>query len=303
MRLDDSHEAPVNSRGFTLVEMLVAALVATIVAAALASVAISGHAAFQRSLAAGELTARARAALHILMTDLRNAGTGVMIDGGAGAPMTQAIAVALPARSLEDPRLADPFTAVTITRAAEGGGQSVLREAAAAGSTSLAIDSERPCFLQHGACGFVAGDLALLYDALGGEFVSIAAVNATTGMLTTGAPLARAFESGAIVAAVRRTTYGIRAQPDGSNRLVRISTAGAEQPLIDHVTTFRLALAPAGADPRTARRIDLLFRIEAAAGHLRGPAGVLFQRGGTAATPHHWVRDLELSASVALRHW
>jgi hypothetical protein len=56
------------------------------------------------------------------------------------------------------------------------------------------------------------------------------------------------------------------------------------------------------ADLFRVRRIDVRVRVEAQSAMLRGPAGLLFSRGGTSRTsPLRWVRDREFEFGVALR--
>lgn len=52
------------------------------------------------------------------------------------------------------------------------------------------------------------------------------------------------------------------------------------------------------ADLFRVRRVDLRLRVEAASARLRGPAGLMFSRGGH-GRPTSWVPDLELHVSIA----
>jgi hypothetical protein len=53
------------------------------------------------------------------------------------------------------------------------------------------------------------------------------------------------------------------------------------------------------ADLLRVRRVDVVIRVEAALDALRGPAGVLFSRPGTASA--RFVPDREAKVSIALR--
>lgn len=53
------------------------------------------------------------------------------------------------------------------------------------------------------------------------------------------------------------------------------------------------------ADLFRIRRVDVRLRVEAASARLRGPAGLLFARGGH-GRPSSWVQDLELRATISL---
>ena len=48
------------------------------------------------------------------------------------------------------------------------------------------------------------------------------------------------FDAGAVVASAVTTTYGLRPESDGSQRLVRTSTGGVEQPVLQHVVGFEV---------------------------------------------------------------
>ena len=56
------------------------------------------------------------------------------------------------------------------------------------------------------------------------------------------------------------------------------------------------------ADLLRVRRIGVTLRVQAAAASLRGPAGVLFRRGGTAASAARYVQDLEVHLDIAPRN-
>jgi hypothetical protein len=77
-------------------------------------------------------------------------------------------------------------------------------------------------------------------------------------------------------------------------------TAGTEQPMLDHLVMFDIAVR--GSDPLHPRLVDITLRVEAPSAAMRGPAGRFFTRPGTAARPSLWVPDVELKAAVALRN-
>lgn len=56
------------------------------------------------------------------------------------------------------------------------------------------------------------------------------------------------------------------------------------------------------ADLLRVRRVGVTLRVQAAAASLRGPAGVLFRRGGTAASAARYVPDLEVHFDIAPRN-
>jgi hypothetical protein len=219
------------------------------------------------------------------------------------------------------------------------------------------------------------------------ELMTLASVDLARQQVTPAAPLSAAYAAGAVLVAVDVNRFELRAQPDGSQSLVRITDGGATQPIIDGVASLEIEawgeaaapslrwdgveswasygpkpLPPSSRDPyggfaagetcvsiydegepRTRllslgetgalvplapedlddgpwcpgnmdglrydadlfrlRRVDLRMRVEVLSATLRGPAGVLFRRGGSAAhAPIRWVPDRLVTMSVALRN-
>ena len=105
--------------------------------------------------------------------------------------------------------------------------------------------------------------------------------------------------------AFRLDATGLRQVPrlsllgDGSQALVRLTatqlTDGPWCP--DDTNPHRY-----DADLLRIRRIAVTIRLEAAASALRGPAGVLFSRGGTSRIARRWVADQEVRIDVAPRN-
>ena len=86
---------------------------------------------------------------------------------------------------------------------------------------------------------------------------------------------------------------------DGSTTLVRLTasqlTDGPWCP--DDTNPHRY-----DADLLRIRKISVTLRVEAALAALRGPAGVLFSRGGTSAAADRWLPDREIRLDVAPRN-
>ncbi len=89
-----------------------------------------------------------------------------------------------------------------------------------------------------------------------------------------------------------------RLAPLGAGGLVRLHPADLDDgPWCEG----EWSATPFDADLFRVRRIDLRLRVEAQAAMLRGSAGTLFARGGTAvASPLRWVPDREMTVSVAI---
>ena len=238
-----------SARGFTLVELLVAAALALAVSMVVVALSLGMGKAFDSSIATTDLTARARAVLAALSAELRDAGSGVVV----GAPLQDLpdiVPLVLPRRSLAEAALAEPFTAITIVRAT--GAQGSLRDALPAGSALVPLDPAAPSRGQDGTAGFRTGDTAMILDRSRADPIAITGVDPASWTLTTSTPVRVSFAPGAIVAGIEYTTYGLRADAAGNLRLVRRTGGGAEQPLVDYVTRFEIALWGIADPPRPA---------------------------------------------------
>jgi hypothetical protein len=285
-----------NSRGFSFVELLVAAALALLVAGALFTTAAPMKAIISRSLEGAHLEAGARAALDQVVADVREAGS----DASIAPPDTRLVAVVSPLEILENldsAPVGPPGAAVRVRRIPSGAAQGRLRAPAFVGDTILRLDVTSNCLSGPPSCGFDAGT-AVLFTSTISTLVSIAATAQESAILS--APLTSAFPPGAVLSELLTTSYGLRPVPGAGARLVRITTNGAEQPLLDDVVLFEVDADD--ADLTRARRISLRLRVEAGLAYLRGPAGYLFTRAGTATSATQWLPDAELGADVALRN-
>lgn len=213
-----------NARGFSLVELMIATLVLLAVSGAAAALTVSMRDTFERTLTAGDAVTRNRSALEMLTTDLRQAGTG----------LADVDAVAIPHESLGQQGPSAPFTALSVRRVAQHAASGILRQAIAAGAGSLQLEDSVACAGIDRSCGFTAGTAAAIYDHSRLENVQVTAVIESDSRLILTRPISTSFAAGASVVAVGTTTYGLR-EADNVLRLVRITSGGAEQTVIDHV--------------------------------------------------------------------
>lgn len=256
-----------NHRGFTLVELMVATAMLLTIVGAIVSLASPMRHAFERSVAAGDLAIRGRTGVEALVESLRQSGAGARI-GPRTLSLPTVAAVVILHRSLDEGAAAPPYGAVTVVRVPDGAAQAVLQGPADAGTWSIRFDPSGPCPRQTGACGFVAGVAAIVYDATQSERVSVAAVNPSTSTLALGAPLTRSFTVGGVVAEIHADTYGVRSDAGGNRRLVRITEAGAEQTLVDHVGDFEVM--PDDPSPILMRRVGIRLRLQTISANVPG---------------------------------
>jgi type II secretory pathway pseudopilin PulG len=226
------------SRGFTLIELVVASALVVVVCLIVVVLASSMRRAFDHGLLAGESVARARTALHAILSEAQNAGSGVVIG-----PTNAALEDVMPVITLVPPSM------LAIARAS--GPQGLLRDATDAGVTSIRVDHDKPCSEQDATCGIRAHDVIAVFDATKGETARVASVDSASGTLHVALPLLHAFDAGAVVAAIEQRTFLL-----SGGQLLRVSSGGAQQPIADRVRTFNAIVA--------ARRLDVQLSLEPA---------------------------------------
>ena len=286
-----------NERGFTLIEWLIASTLVIIVAGAVFAAIAPVRDVVERTRYRGELVMGARGALDLLMADLREAGSRAAVARLDDDPSASLPPVSLMA-SLDSAGVTQPATAVIIRLVPLLGAQARLAAAAIAGENMLRVDTASRCFSGSPACGFLPGDRAVVFADAAAAAVTIA--NVFNGLVVLDAPITTDFRAGAVLCRLVSITYGIRAGDDGAYRLVRLTDAGAEQPLLDNVVGFDIYAG--GPDASRPRHLDVRLRVQAAPDDLRGPAGYLFRRAGTANSVRRWLPDVELRTIVALRN-
>jgi prepilin-type N-terminal cleavage/methylation domain-containing protein len=230
MPVYDSHEAAMsrpcaspasgNSRGFTLIEMLVAVAITLLIGGAIAGAVPPARAAFDRVPAELEMQQRGRAAVALLSEELRAAAR---------------VALARPEGS-------GNFSELTVVVPAVNGSQGVLLvdQAAPGAAMTLAV---APCPSLADVCGFVAGAAAMIANPDGAfDVFIVSSANPATRQLTPDRMLSRAYAAGSTLTEVEEHTYGLDAQADGSYSLARVTAAGAVQPVIDFVSRVAFGL-------------------------------------------------------------
>jgi prepilin-type N-terminal cleavage/methylation domain-containing protein len=294
VRVHGHDEEAVNDRGFTLIELLVACAAFLVATAFLASLAVPLRDGFERSLGASDLAGGTRMVLDRLAAEIREAGS----RASAGGRLADVVMPVVPLDTVDAAVWADPGRAVRITRVPLGAAQGRLLAGAAAGAITVLLDTSARCTAIGDGCGLRPGVTALLYDATHAQSVAISAVS-SGGLVQLSAPLTAPFAAGSTLVAASLATYGLRVSPGGAFRLVR-ATPASEQPLLDDVVG--LSVSVRGADPFHPRLVDLALRVEAPSPSMRGPAGPLFLRAGTAVRPSSWVPDLEVRTTIAVRN-
>lgn len=212
--------AGTSARGFSLLELLIAAAISALVAAAIAAMVPSLQAFFERTPAAIDVQQRGRTALDAISQAVRGAVEVRLFDGDPGANEFQQLMTITPR----------PYAARGVVEhdLEESAGRVVL---AAAGCPAIAD-----------VCGFVRGTVAMIEDGGGGfELFTVGAADAASRSIAPRKSLGAAYGAGAAVVEVDAYTFRLDPQADGSQSLVRETAAGAVQPIVDRVTAVRFA--------------------------------------------------------------
>jgi hypothetical protein len=234
-------------QGFSLVELLVAAAILMVVTAALLQFASATTriAHVQGDLA--DMSQRSRVAAAILYRDLSMAGAGPWhgAEGLTGrVPGVRPFRAGAKQPDLEltfaDDRLSLLF--VPDTRA-----QTRLVAPMAAPGAPLVIDAEGAGCPAGGACGFRAGDRALVLGHEPGEQEVFTVQSAGGGLLMPAAPLSMGYAEDAAVALVTERVYSVDRV---ARRLMVYDGAQTDSVVLDNVADMRVtlfALLPAQA--------------------------------------------------------
>lgn len=211
--------AGTSARGFSLLELMIAAAISALVAAAIAATVPSLQAFFERTPAAIDVQQRGRTALDAIAQAVRGAVEVRLLDGDPGAGDFRQLMTISPrpsaARGVVEQHLED------------SGGSVVL---AAAGCPAIAD-----------VCGFVRGSVAAIAGGGGLELLTVGAAYAASRSISPKTRLGAAYGAGAAVVEVDAYTFRLDPQADGSQALVRETAAGAVQPIVDRVTALRFA--------------------------------------------------------------
>jgi hypothetical protein len=262
-RTDDS--IAVASSGYVLIEMLVSTAIACAMVGVLLQFAVAAQKSVRAQGDVADLQQRLRVATDRIRQDLLSAGAGPARGPGRG-PLVRVFAPVLPARrglTRADAELSYHADRITIMFVPDSQAQtSLIREMAGPGAP-LSIDTGAPGCAPGAACGFGAGDRALIFasgDAGGAYDVFTVAAADPGGILVPAAPLSRGYPAGSpVVAFVQRVYYLDRP----GKRLMVYDGDSSDLPVVDHVTDLRFTYyadpAPDSVAPPPAGRSSCAY--------------------------------------------
>jgi prepilin-type N-terminal cleavage/methylation domain-containing protein len=238
-------------RGFTLVELLVAAAVLMVITAALLQFAVMTARLVHVQGDVGEMSQRARVAAAIFHRDLVMAGAGPWHGPAAGSTGDRIPAVR-PFRAgpkQPDPELTFADDRMSVLYVADTRVQTRLVADMAGPAAPLVIGADGPGCPGGGACGFRAGDRALVLGGGAGEGEVFTVQAAGSGLLTPADALSRPYPDGSAVSLVTERVYYLDRV---RRRLMVYDGSQTDSVVLDHVADMRVTYFASGAGPEPA---------------------------------------------------
>jgi hypothetical protein len=234
-----------SERGFTLAELLVATLIALFVSAGALVLAGAARVALTVEPASADTVRRLREGADVIAAAVAAAGG----ERGIGDD-TSPLSAFVPTVRMAGDAGAGAFAELLIVRGVQGGrGRLATDQPGPAGSLTL-DPADGLCPRSGEVCGFSVGDVAVAFDARGHfDVLIVGAVSTALARITPRAPLAYAYPAGAWVVAVRQERLLLAPQPGGARTLMRVTAAGAREPVLDAVTGLQLHAWGVAAPP------------------------------------------------------
>jgi prepilin-type N-terminal cleavage/methylation domain-containing protein len=208
------------SRGFSLLELLIATAISALLAAAIAAVVPPLQASFERTPAQIDLQQRGRTAIDTIAQAVRGADRVVLFD-----------------ETQVEGRFNQLMTVAPAPNAARG---VVAYDQLGAGGDLFLTPA--PCPSAPDVCGFAPGSSAVIAGAGGGfDVFTVGSADAATRSLSPRRPFNQAYAADATIVEVDVYTFRLDPQADGSSTLVRQTASGAVQPIVDRVSVLRFA--------------------------------------------------------------
>jgi prepilin-type N-terminal cleavage/methylation domain-containing protein len=229
-----------SANGFSLLELLIALTICAVMSASVAMVVPPARAVFNLVPAELELQQRARTAVDAIMHAIRAAGGDAVASSELGA-LAGVVPAVIPYDAVDG-----RFTRLKVIGPRVHAAQGVLdrHQAGPHGPLWLAMPH---CADASAVCGFARGMTALIADGSGRfDVFTVASVDAATRRLTADRAFVPPYAAGSVIVEAEVYTFQLEVQPDRTSTLVRVSSGGAVQPVVDRVET--LAFEVSGFD-------------------------------------------------------
>jgi prepilin-type N-terminal cleavage/methylation domain-containing protein len=206
------------SRGFSLVELLVAIVITALITAAAAAVVPPLQALFEHTPAVIDVQQRGRTAVDTITQAVRGAVEVLLLDADPSQTHFRVLQAVVP--------IVGGARGVLAADQSGPGGQLFLAAGGCPGIPDV--------------CGFERGSFGRIAGANGRfDLFVVGSINTNGGSITPGRPFDQSYAVGAVVVEVDVYTFRLDPQGDGSSTLVRQTAAGAVQPIVDRVTELR----------------------------------------------------------------
>lgn len=254
--MSNRHEARVGARGrlqagYTLVELIVAALVVSLVMSAVIGSATLAQATYRVHAEAADMDQRTRVLVHALQHDLTLAGAG-LDEGPLAGSLTQCFAPILPrAIGTDGPETASA-SSITIRYVPAGSPQTTTLDDLVGPSSAIRVSADGSCPPGEPVCGFAAGMQVALFDGTGAhDLLTIADVQG--GALhfrpPTEGPVLPLSAGAAITQVVSRSYY----LNETEARVYRFDGFQSRAPLVDNVVQLNFEYRGEPVPPVTRR--------------------------------------------------
>jgi hypothetical protein len=234
-------------RGFSLVELLVAAMVSALVVGALLAALAPARAAFDATPATIELQQRSRVGLEFLARAVRSAGVGEpgLRDGSMAGSVVPAVIPAIASGT------ANVFSDVEVLRQVVPGGRGIVDRDQTAAGAEIALRPGLDCPHTPDVCGFTVGATTAISDGQGRfDIFEVVSTDVSRMSLLPLKPLSAPYGAGARLFEVEAFRYWLATQPDGSKSMVRTARTGAAQPVVDGIADLSISLWGEAAPPQ-----------------------------------------------------
>ena len=234
------------SAGFTLIELVVATVIALAVIAAVLSMAAQGRRAFQVQEQQSDVQQRIRVAIETLQRDLLMAGAGTYA-GPARGPLNSAMAPVMPYWAfgqVPDQSQGVYFRpdVVSLAYVPSTPAQARLSSPLPTGTLDVHITQESSCPAPTSTrvCGLQVGSHVMVFDGDGHwDVFAIDGVGVGSATLRHRGSPAFAYEAGAAISEVALATYYLKSDTaTGASQLFRYDGWASDQPVVDDVVAL-----------------------------------------------------------------
>jgi hypothetical protein len=245
-----------SSVGFTLVELLLASLIALMLVGAVLGFASQAQHMFQVQPEQSDVQQRLRISVDALRRDLLMAGAGIYA-GPATGPLNGFIAPVMPYRAFGD--AADPIRgsffrpdAISVVYVDSTFAQSTLSVSLPVGSLDAHITTMPNCPATTATqlCGFEAGTRVIVLGEDGRwDVFNVDQISAGVAVLQHRGASPLAYGAGAPIAAVKLATYYLKTDASGASQLFRYDGWASDLPVVDDVVALRFDYFGDGQPP------------------------------------------------------